>query len=66
MDTTSSTLSRILSMLAEHPGAQITLRQELVKARREAGGDLDFDALHDLPYLEAVIRETLRWWVDYL
>lgn len=63
MDTTSSALSRILLLLATNPSAQDRLREELVSARKEAGGDLDYDALHELPYLEAVCRETLRVWV---
>ena len=58
-DTTSSALSRILHLLAEHPDVQEKLRAEIVEARRERG-DLDFDALFQLPYLEAVCRETLR------
>ena len=58
-DTTSSALSRILHLLAEHPNVQEKLRAEIVEARRERG-DLDFDDLFQLPYLEAVCRETLR------
>ena len=58
-DTTSSALSRILHLLAEHPDVPEKLRAEIVEARRERG-DLDFDDLFQLPYLEAVCRETLR------
>lgn len=61
MDTTSNALSRTFSLLAKNPEVQERLRQELVNARKEAGGDLEYDALHELPYLEAVCRETLRW-----
>ncbi|EIM90577.1 cytochrome P450 [Stereum hirsutum FP-91666 SS1] len=60
MDTTSNALSRTFSLLAKNPEVQEKLRQELVNARKEAGGDLEYDALHELPYLEAVCRETLR------
>lgn len=60
MDTTSSALSRILMILATNPSVQDKLREELVNARKEAEGDLDYDTLHELPYLEAVCRETLR------
>jgi len=59
MDTTSSALSRILFLLAEHQDVQDKLRIELTKAR-EAASDPDYDTLHALPYLEAVCRETLR------
>jgi hypothetical protein len=59
MDTTSGALARILFTLAEHPDAQDKLRQELTKARK-IDGDLNYDDLSSLPYLDAVCRETLR------
>jgi cytochrome P450 len=59
MDTTSGALARILHQLALHPNVQETLRRELTQARDERG-DLSYDDLHTLPYLEAVVRETLR------
>ena len=52
-------MCRILNLLAEHPDVQTKLREEIVQARREKG-DLGFDDLFNLPYLEAVCRETLR------
>lgn len=60
MDTTSNALSRIIHTLSENQDAQDKLRAELIKARKEADGDLDYDTLHELPYMEAVCRETLR------
>lgn len=60
MDTTSSALSRILHLLATNQEVQDRLREELVNARAEIGGDFDYDTLMGLPYLEAVCRETLR------
>lgn len=61
MDTTSSALSRIISLLADHQDAQEKLRTELVEAKRINGGkELDYDQLVGLPYLDAVCRETLR------
>ncbi|KXN87060.1 Cytochrome P450 4F8 [Leucoagaricus sp. SymC.cos] len=61
MDTTSSALSRILSLLVTHPHVQEKLRAELLEARRDNGGeDLSYDELVTLPYLDAVCRETLR------
>ncbi|KXN81939.1 Cytochrome P450 3A6 [Leucoagaricus sp. SymC.cos] len=61
MDTTSSALSRILSLLANHPEVQEKLRQELIMAKRENGREeLGYDKLVTLPYLDAVCRETLR------
>ena len=60
MDTTSNALSRILALLAEHPLVQEKLRSELLEATHGGATDLDFDDLMKLPYLDAVIRETLR------
>lgn len=61
MDTTSSALSRVLHLLSEHQDVQDRLREEVRAAYRISGsGDLDYDTLHGLPYLEAVCRETLR------
>ena len=57
-DTTSSALARILDLLAHHPEVQEKLRDEIREAR--CGKDLPYDELTNLPYLEAVCRETLR------
>ncbi|EGO03006.1 hypothetical protein SERLA73DRAFT_84927 [Serpula lacrymans var. lacrymans S7.3] len=59
MDTTSGALSRTLLTLAEHPKAQARLREEIIKARADKG-ELGFDDLMNLPYLDAICRETLR------
>ncbi|KAF9048760.1 cytochrome P450 [Panaeolus papilionaceus] len=58
-ETTSGALSRILHLLALHPSVQEKLRQEITSVR---GGSnvLDYDTLTELPYLDAVCRETLR------
>jgi len=59
MDTTSSALARFLYLLSTHQDVQSKLRQELVDARSR-DGDLQYDELLGLPYLDAVCRETLR------
>ncbi|KAF9224511.1 cytochrome P450 [Gyrodon lividus] len=59
METTSGALSRILLTLAHHPDVQERLRAEYKEAKAEKG-ELDHDDLLNLPYLEAVCRETLR------
>ncbi|KAI0791323.1 cytochrome P450 [Abortiporus biennis] len=59
MDTTSGALAHALHMLAERPDVQDKLRQEILQAQ-EQGEDIPFDTLMNLPYLEAVCRETLR------
>ncbi|KAJ3552463.1 hypothetical protein NP233_g12877 [Leucocoprinus birnbaumii] len=58
MDTTSSALSRILYLLATHQDVQERLRQEIQEAQSD--GELTYDQLVFLPYLDAVCRETLR------
>ncbi|EPT01796.1 hypothetical protein FOMPIDRAFT_1048392 [Fomitopsis schrenkii] len=58
LDTTSNALSRILTVLAQHPGHQQKLRQELLDSRAADG--LVYDDLGRLPILDATIRETLR------
>ncbi|KAF6762423.1 cytochrome P450 [Ephemerocybe angulata] len=60
MDTTSSALSRILSLLAKHPEVQDKLRAEIREAKQTFGGEPDYDQLSSLAYLDAVIRETMR------
>ncbi|KAH9854630.1 cytochrome P450 [Lenzites betulinus] len=63
MDTTSNTLARILYMLSMHTDCQEKLREELIRARDDGVGklrDLGYDELVQLPYLDAVCRETLR------
>lgn len=58
MDTTSNALSKTLNLLAEHPEVQRKLREELTEASQD--GDIPYDELARLPYLDAVCRETLR------
>lgn len=58
-DTTSSALSRILHRLSLHPEAQHKLREEIMTASGQSE-TLSYDDLIKLPYLDAVIRETLR------
>ena len=62
MDTTSSAITRFLYLLSTHQDVQSKLRQEIVEAR-DRYGNLDYDELLALPYLDAICRETLRLWV---
>ncbi|KAF8621408.1 hypothetical protein AX15_007820 [Amanita polypyramis BW_CC] len=59
VDTTTAALSRILHLLALHPEVQDKLRQEVREARRKHG-DLQYNELASLPYMDAISRETLR------
>jgi len=58
-DTTSTTLCRLLWLLAGQQDVQDKLRDELTTAR-DTGKQMDYDYLNNLPYLDAIIRETLR------
>ncbi|KAL7278089.1 hypothetical protein ACG7TL_008059 [Trametes sanguinea] len=60
-DTSSNALTLILERLAENPQVQDKLRAELLAAKSQnEDGQIPFDELMSLPYLEAVVRETLR------
>ena len=59
MDTTSSALARTLWILAQHQDAQDKLRLEIREACKDQE-NLPYDALMNLPYLDAVCKETLR------
>lgn len=61
MDTTANTLARVLQLLAEHPNVQDRLRGEILETiESEGSSTVDFDKLLELPYMDAVCRETLR------
>lgn len=59
MDTVSSTIGRILWILAKHSSDQLRLRNELADAQRTYGA-FKYDNLTSLPFLDAIYRETLR------
>ncbi|KAI0338107.1 cytochrome P450 [Trametopsis cervina] len=60
-DTTSSTMSRLLHLLTEHPDVQDNVRAEVKHAQR--GGNVPYDDLVQLPLLDAVYKEALRLYV---
>ena len=62
MDTTANSLVRILQLLAENPDVQERLRDEITHAVEAygIGNTLEFDKLMELPYMDAICRETLR------
>ncbi|KAH8101250.1 cytochrome P450 [Cristinia sonorae] len=57
-DTTSGALTQILQLLAEHPDVQDKLRAEIIGAYQD--GEVPYDSLIGLPYMDAICRETLR------
>lgn len=60
-ETTSTLLTWTLLMLARNPGVQTKLRQEMQTFIEESGREtLTYEELALLPFLDAVIKETLR------
>ncbi|KAJ7855679.1 cytochrome P450 [Mycena leptocephala] len=55
-DTTSSSLNRLLHIIAQNPDIQDKLRAEILSYPET----MDHDTIVGLPYLDAVIRETMR------
>lgn len=51
-------MTQILHILAENPDAQEKLREEIRQASQD--GDIPYDDLVNLPYMDAICRETLR------
>ncbi|KAG2036791.1 cytochrome P450 [Suillus americanus] len=75
LETTSAAVARALYMLAKHPHVQQQLRAEICDAAtahqavdvdhshaKDGSGSvrLSYDSLMNLPFLDAVVRETLR------
>ncbi|KAI3615516.1 cytochrome p450 [Moniliophthora roreri] len=56
-ETVSALVAWVLYELAIHPNIQTRLREEIVASR---SGELSADGLNSLPFLDAVLKETLR------
>ncbi|KAF8796723.1 Cytochrome P450 3A11 like protein [Argiope bruennichi] len=59
-DTTASTLSFVMYNLALYEDIQERVHKELVDALEETNGELTYDALQSMKYMDNVISETLR------
>lgn len=68
LDTTTSALARCVYLLAQHPRVQARLRSEIrdaMKSSEQGDGEilsteLPHDVLTNLPFLDGVVKETLR------
>lgn len=60
VDTTSAAVSFVLYNLAKNPDKQQTLREEILKILPSKESKLDTKSLDNVPYLRAVIKESLR------
>jgi len=58
-DTTATTLTNVLYLLAKNPEVQGKLH-DLIVERIEQIGDVNHEMIQDFPYLDHVITETLR------
>ncbi|CAL7936765.1 unnamed protein product [Xylocopa violacea] len=59
-ETSSITLSFIGYQLAAHPDVQEKLRSEVKSTIEKHGGELTFDALKDMTYMDFVMNESQR------
>ncbi|KAF8318459.1 cytochrome P450 [Clavulina sp. PMI_390] len=59
-DTTANAITWGIYGLCKYPSTQKALRQELVDAFNTLGDSPTLEELNALPYLDAVVRETLR------
>ena len=46
--------------MAQYPDMQDKLRGEIAQAQAEHGFDIPYNVLVDLPYMDAICRESLR------
>ncbi|XP_053951738.1 cytochrome P450 CYP12A2-like [Anastrepha ludens] len=60
VDTTGSLAVGVLLCLAKNPEAQEKLRKEVKRVLPQKDGDFTTDALNNIPYLRACLKETLR------
>ncbi|KAF3430496.1 hypothetical protein E2986_13931 [Frieseomelitta varia] len=59
-DTVSSQSCIVAHLLAENPDVHKRLQQEIDETLKNNNGELTYDAVHEMKYLDAVINETLR------
>nr|AGJ51945.1 cytochrome P450 CYP6BQ22 [Dastarcus helophoroides] len=59
-ETSSTTMTFCLFELASNPDIQKKLRQEVLDVLEKYNGELTYDAIMDMHYMEKVVNETLR------
>lgn len=60
VDTTSSAVTTVWYNLARNPDKQEKLREEILKVLPNKDSKLDIKSLDSIPYMRAVIKESLR------
>ncbi|XP_044015561.1 cytochrome P450 9e2-like [Aphidius gifuensis] len=61
-DTTSSLMSFVVHQIAANPEIQAKLQNEIDEMLERTNGDVTYEAVNRLAYLDAVINETLRYY----
>jgi cytochrome P450 family 6 len=59
-DTSASTLSFALYELALHPEIQQSLRAEILQVRSKHDGELTYDGIQDMSYMDRVVSGEER------
>lgn len=59
-ETSSTTMSNALYELAMNPEIQDKLRAEILETYEKSNGDLQYDTIKNMQYLDQVFKETLR------
>ncbi|XP_018355275.1 PREDICTED: cytochrome P450 9e2-like [Trachymyrmex septentrionalis] len=59
-ETSSSVMSFITYKIVANPSIQVKLRQEIDELLNESDGNVTYEAVNKLKYLDAVIKEALR------
>ncbi|KAG7302559.1 hypothetical protein JYU34_012484 [Plutella xylostella] len=60
-DSSAAVIVMAIHELAINPGAQETLHEE-VKKHHEQHGEMTYEGVQNMPYLDCVVNETLRKW----
>ncbi|XP_011699841.1 PREDICTED: cytochrome P450 9e2-like [Wasmannia auropunctata] len=61
-DTVSNLMCFAAHEIAVNPDVQAKLRDEINEVLKTTNGELTYDALNEMQYLDAVVNETLRLW----
>ena len=62
-DTTSNALTATMDTLGRRNDVQEKLLAEILESQDRNGGDIPYDELVALPYLDSICREILRLYV---
>ncbi|KMQ82419.1 cytochrome p450 9e2, partial [Lasius niger] len=61
-DTVSSLMCFVVHEIAVNPSIQMKLRNEVDEVLKKTNGEITYEALNGMQYLDAVINEALRLW----